>query len=225
MDIQDMNQAGLSGEFLAENESAAPPESQDSIQAIGLTRSSNEDESAKAEKRANLVLAVLFMAGMGVVYFMSMHNEPATANPLDVTSKTIVEHAVAEFQVKPVVNPDIDQVNMTPAEIALEMTTGIAKRQVPLDELKDNPFMLARKKRLSKPLEIVRKTPGITALQRAKELKLEGTLLVNGVFQAIISDQPLSVGQEISGWRVHEISDGQVTLKYRTLTHVLRKKR
>ena len=120
MDIQDMKQAGLAGEFLAENESAAPPESQEAIQAIGLTSSSIADESAKAQKRANLVLAVLFMAGMGVVYFMSMHNEPVKANASDITSKTIVDHAVEQFQTNAGGVPATDPSSMSLVELADE---------------------------------------------------------------------------------------------------------
>ena len=226
MDIQDMKQAGLAGEFLAENESAAPPESQEAIQAIGLTSSSIADESAKAQKRANLVLAVLFMAGMGVVYFMSMHNEPVKANASDITSKTIVDHAVEQFQTNAGGVPATDPSSMSLVELADEMTTGTAKRQVPLKELKDdNPFLLARAKR--KPLETAepaKKTPGMTALQRVRKLQLQSIVVTKDRSLAIISDRLLTVGQEISGWQVHEIGDELVTLKYRTLTHVLRKK-
>ena len=60
-DNQDMKQAGLTGEVLAENENTAPAEAQQTHQAAGTANGpSSAEESANAQKRANLVLAALF---------------------------------------------------------------------------------------------------------------------------------------------------------------------
>jgi hypothetical protein len=229
MDSQDMKQAGLAGEFLAENESPAPAEAQQTNQAaVPATGQSSAEESASAQKRANLVLAVLFLAGMALVYFMSMHDETTKANPLETASETIVNHAVQQFQTDPgnILGPD--EPDVSSVELAREMITGTAKRQVPLKELKGNPFVLAHGKQTkpkppkeTKPAGL---TPGATAVQRAEALQLQSIVIADNRSLAIISDRLLTVGHEIAGWRVHEIANGQVILKLGDLSYVLRKK-
>jgi len=233
MDSQDMRQAGLAGEFLAENETAAPSEAQQTHQAIGTANTpSSTEESANAQKRANIVLAVLFLAGMALVYFMSMHDQTTKAGSLEMASETIVNHAVKQFQGEPLSvtgdTPDADEPNTSPVELAREMITGTAKRQVPLKELKSNPFVLIPHKRAeperieaTKPVGL---TPGVTALQKAEALQLQSIVTANDRSLAIISDRLLTVGQEIAGWRVHEIGNGQVILKRGDLTYLLRVK-
>ncbi|MDP6634517.1 MAG: hypothetical protein QGG42_06445 [Phycisphaerae bacterium] len=228
-----MKQAGLAGEFLADNETAAPAETQQTLQAIGVSNGpSSADESASAQKRANVVLAVLFLAGMAVVYFMSMESETTQANPLEAASETIVDAAVQQFQTNPGAitgpPPDTEQADKSPVELAREMITGTPERQIPLKELKNNPFLLVADKRAraikpeaTKPVGI---TPRVTALQRAEALQLQSIVEANDRSLAIISDRLLTVGQEIAGWRVHEIGDGQVVLKRKNLSYVLRVK-
>jgi len=234
MDNQDMRQAGLVGEFLAENESNAPDETQQTHQAAGDTGApSSAEESANAQKRANIVLAVLFLAGMALVYFMSMNNETIKADPLETASETIVNHAVKQFQsngggVTGIDTTDTDKFNTSPVELAREMITGTAERQVPLKELKSNPFVLAPGKRTEpeKPKETkpTGLTPAATAVQKAEALQLQSIVIANDRSLAIVSDRLLTVGQKISGWRVHEIGNGRVLLKQGDLTYVLRVK-
>ena len=233
MDSQDMKETGLAGEFLAENEeNTAPTETQQTHQAADAANGpSSAEESANSQKRANLVLAVLFLAGMALVYFMSMHDETTKAGPLEMASETIVNAAVQQFQTDAGSvtgdTPDTDEPNMNPVELAHEMITGTAKRQVPLKELKDNPFVLVPGKRTkprptkTKPVGL---TPGATAVQRAEALRLQSIVIANDRSLAIISDRLLTVGQEIAGWRVQEIGNGQVILKRKDLTYVLRVK-
>ena len=233
MDSQNMRQTGLAGEFLGENENenTAPAEAQQTHQAVDTANGpSSVEESGNAQKRANLVLAVLFMAGMALVYFMAMHDQTTKANPLEMASETIVNAAVQQFQTDPGGisgdTQDTDEPDISPVELAREMITGTAKRQVPLKELKSNPFLLAPGKRSEpKPEETkpVGLTPGATAVQRAEALQLQSTMIADDRSLAIISDRLLTVGQEIAGWRVQEIGNGQVILKQGDLTYVLRR--
>lgn len=231
MGSEDVKQAGLAGEFLAENEPTAPVEAQQTHQAPATPGApSSVEESANAQKRANLVLAVLFLAGMALVYFMSMQDETIKAGALETASETIVDAAVQQFQTDTVGIsgdiPDTDRPNMSPVELAREMTTGTAKRQVPLKELKNNPFVFIPNKRSRpkrpKDAKPVGLTPGATAVQRAESLRLQSIVIANERSLAIISDRLLAAGQEIAGWRVHEIGNGQVILKWKDLTYVLR---
>jgi len=228
-----MRQTGLDGDFLAENETAAPIESPQTHQAIGAAKStSSAEESANAQKRANIVLAVLFLAGMALVYFMSMHDDTTKAGALEVASETIVNTAVHQFQIDSGSTTgdtrNTNEPNMNPVELAREMTTGTAKRQVPLKELKDNPFVLIPAKRAEpeRTVEVkpVGLTPGATAVQRAETLRLQSIVMANDRSLAIISDQLMTVGQEIAGWKVEKIGNGQVILKRKDLTYVLRVK-
>ena len=233
MDSQDMKQAGLAGDFLAEHETAAPAEAQQTHQAPDPAGGpSSAEESANAQKRANLVLAVLFLAGMGLVYFMSMHDETSKANPMELASETIVNSAVQQFHagagIAAADKPGADEPNASPVELAREMITGTAKRQIPLKELKGNPFVLVPERRAepetpgeAKPVGM---TPGATAVQKAEALRLQSIVVAKNRSLAIISDRLLTVGQEIAGWQVHEIGNGQVILKHKDLTYVLRVK-
>lgn len=234
MDSQDMKQAGLAGEFLADNEPTAPAEQQQqTLQAIGVPNGpSSAEESASAQKRANLVLAVLFMAGMGLVYFMAMRDGETAADPMQAASETIVDHAVKQFQGDPagVTGQPVsdDQSDASPVELAREMITGTSKRQVPLKDLKSNPFVLIPKKRTGpKRVESAGPsgpTPGMAALKKAATLRLQSIVVANDRSLAIISDRLLTVGQEVAGWRVHEIGNGQVILKRGDLSYTLRVK-
>jgi len=234
MDRQDMKQTGLSGEFLADNEPAAPlEETQPSIQAIGVSDSaSSAQESANAQKRANVVLAVLFLAGMAVVYFMSMQTSASAEDPLEAARETIVNDAVKQFQINPAaISADPGQAaapEKSPVELAREMMTGAPDRQIPLKQLKNNPFVLRPDKKAKREEPKVTKKPGITprvsALQKAESLQLQSIVIANNRSLAIISDRLLTIGQEIAGWKVHEIGNGQVTLKRGDLSYVLRVK-
>jgi len=232
MDRQDMKQTGLAGEFLGENEPVAASEQQPSIQAIGVSGPSAAEESANAQKRANVVLAVLFIAGMAVIYFMSMQTDAVKDDPMNEAREVIVSDAVRQFQINPVSIPgdpkQDDKPEKSPVEMAREMITGVPDRQVPLKQLKDNPFILKRDRKAEKvkPKDVkpVGVTPGVTALQRAEALVLQSIVISNDRSLAIISDRLLDVGQEIEGWRVEEIGNGQVTLKRKDLSYVLRVK-
>ncbi|MBT3199157.1 MAG: hypothetical protein HN350_04495 [Phycisphaerales bacterium] len=234
MGNQDMNQAGLTGEFLADNEPAAQPETQETHQAIGITSTGSPvEDSASAQKRANLVLAVLFLAGMGVVYFMSIQGKEAPPDPMQQVSETIVDAAVLHFQAKSPTVKNADAKNtkpeLSPVELAREMLTGTAKRQVPLKELKNNPFLLVpEQKDETEPVETVKTrgpTPGAEAIQKAEALKLQSIVIAKDRQLAIISDKLITVGQEIAGWTVAEIGNDQVQLKRKNLSFVLRLKK
>ena len=233
MDRQDMKQTGLAGEFLAENEPTAPNETQQTIQAVGVSGGpSSARESANAQKLANTVLAVLFLAGMSVVYFMSMQTEAAKDDPLAAARETIVNDAVRQFQISPTVVSDdpqqADQPERSPVELAREMIEGTPDRQIPLKQLKDNPFILKPDEQTReiqpKAPKTVGITPGVSALQKAQQLELQSIVTANNRSLAIISDRLIAVGQEIVGWRVHEIGNGQVTLKLNDLSYILRVK-
>ena len=233
MDSQDMNQAGLAGEFLAETEHQSPEEQPQAVQAIGVSSSqSAEEESAAAQKRANCVLAVLFLAGMGVVYFMSMQKDPDKVNPLEQASETIVNAAVLQFKTDPGAltgkKPGAKKPEISPAKLAREMITGTSERQVPLEDLKNNPFVLDRNSNAPKDPAVdkpVGPAPRESALQRAQALQLQSIVISDDRSLAIISDRLLGVGQEIAGWKVQEIGKGQVTLQRRDQKYILRVKR
>ncbi|MCP4375698.1 MAG: hypothetical protein GY794_05925 [bacterium] len=229
MDNQDVRQTGLDGDFLSENESNTPAKAQQTRPAIGAANgTSSAEESAMAQKRANLVLAILFLAGMAIVYFMSMHNDITEADPLGVANETIVNSAVQQFQADAAKTENAaDDGNMNPTEIAREMMTGTSKRQVPLDDLKDNPFVLVPASQSEHDPEEttpVGRSTGVTALQRAEALRLQSIVSTNNRSLAIISDRLVTVGQEIAGWKVEKIGNGQVILKRKDLTYVLRVK-
>jgi hypothetical protein len=169
---------------------------------------------------------------MAVVYFMSMETGAAAEDPLEAARETIVNDAVKQFQIKHVAIPDDPNKpggpEKSPVELAREMMNGAPDRQVPLKQLKDNPFVLTPDKKSKRDESVEAKkpqiTPGVTAVQRAEALRLQSIVIANGRSLAIISDRLLAVGQEIAGWKVHEIGKGQVTLKRKDLSYVLRVK-
>jgi len=221
-----MKQTGLAGDFLSEQtaqgESPQP--------AAQVKPSSASKESDKAQKRANLVLAGLFLAGMACVYMLSLHDEVTEAEPIEEARAAIVDQAVKQFDQAPPpgtggVRGDQD---LSPIERARDMIAGTARRQVPLDNLKANPFVLVPNKPLAvkakpsdKPKGI---TPGASAVQKAEALDLQSIVVSNNRSMAIISDRLVTVGQEVAGWRVEEIANGRVVLKFKDLAYVLRLK-
>jgi len=221
-----MKQTGLAGDFLSEHAS----EGESAHQAGQAKPSSASQESEKAQKRANLVLAALFLAGMGCVYMLSLHDDITKAEPIEKAREAVIDTAVKQFAQGPppgATSNARESQTPGPVELAREMIMGTAQRQIPLDNLKTNPFVLVPNKPVavkSEPAKPIGITPGATAVQKAEALKLQSIVVANNRSLAIISDRLVTVGQEVGGWRVHEIGNGQVILKWRDLTYVLRVK-
>jgi len=183
------------------------------------------DGRFSAMANGNLVLVVLFAAGVLGVYLLSLQGGPAVASAEDMKNQVRVDTALKQLKI----------VNQHGKRGTLDTFYYEARqRQIPLKELKDNPFVYVP----PKPAAV---TPGSAkmraaiAAQRArtlqqageamkalKSLQLESVLSGSSGSIAMISGDLVVRGQKIKGWTVERIEPRQVMLSWQGHEHTLK---
>ena len=228
MPSEDVNQIGLTGEFrpydFARGNSLSPEGAQQAGEAQAdethpLEMLVHEGQSARA---ANLVLAGLFIAGMACVYLLSLHDGPARATAQQQAAELQVDSALKRLQ-KPAKGSAKPEA--TAQEMINDLFERVCDRQVPLSNLRGNPFAFvpqAAAPVLVKDDKTNRMNPATAALQRAEALRLQSIVVAENGTAAVISDNLLTVGQKVAGWTVAAIRGRCVVLKWKKLTYVLK---
>jgi hypothetical protein len=176
--------------------------------------------------RANLMLAVLFAAGIVGLWMLSLRNGPQQASAQQKSVEMKIDAALTQFGA------------ITAGKSATETAAVVdtfyyeaKQRQVPADELEGNPFVYVAPTSDSTP-DATSSTPQpaarteqaqtkAKALSAVKQLKLQSVLMGNGGVTAMISNNLLTKGQSIHGWTVTEITSRTVTLEWDDQQYVL----
>jgi hypothetical protein len=105
------------------------------------------------------------------------------------------------------------------------------QRQVPPEQLVDNPFRMVLPQALPAPAEVqgpphtVAPDPEVLALAEAedniRDLTLQSVLTGSAGSTAIVSNEVLTVGQNVRGWTVVEIAPKQVVLQWKSHRHIM----
>jgi hypothetical protein len=103
-----------------------------------------------------------------------------------------------------------------------------SSRQIPQDELNTNPFRFKAPPSMQQVRteenpsgRLVNAEEWKVALAAAQKLKLQSVLSGNGQTLAMISNNLLTVGEEIEGWKIESIDARSVTLRWRDRTYLL----
>ncbi len=173
--------------------------------------------------RSNIFLVVLFVGAAAAVYGLSLRKGPTEASAEQKTIECRVDSAIlriANAAPTDVKTPSSGQVT---GRILKTFYDQIAKRQIPLRDLKKNPFVLVRTKRkiisvVRKPskAKVVKKSPQEISREEAlaalKTLHLQSVMMGRNGGTALISNNLFTVGQTIEGFKIKSINSKLVVL-------------
>lgn len=173
--------------------------------------------------RSNIFLVVLFVGAAATVYGLSLRKGPAEASAEQKTMECRVDSAIlriADTSSTDVKTPSSGQVT---SQILKTFYDQVTERQIPLRDLKKNPFVFVPAKRAiipvvkksskAKPPE---KTPEEISREEAlaalKTLQLQSVMMGRNGGTALISNNLLTVGQTIEGFKIKSVSPRLVVL-------------
>lgn len=177
----------------------------------------------------NLLLIALFAAALGALYLLRLRATPAQASAEQLRVQSEVDAALTNLSnVRLAAReptdgaPDVADVFYFEAE----------HRQIPLSELRGNPFVFVAPSPKTYPLVPLKTGAQETnkeeaqqlseALAAVKTLRLQSVLTGEHGATAMISNNLLTEGQKIRGWTVESIRSRQVVLIWQGHTYVLR---
>lgn len=173
--------------------------------------------------RSNIFFVVLFVGGAATVYGLSLRKGPAAASAEQKMVETQVNSAILR-----IANEDSTEVK-TPSSgqitsrVLKNFYDQIAERQIPLSDLEKNPFVFIPAApatpivvRNPPKTEVIEKSPEEKSHEEAmvvlKALRLQSVMMGRDGGTAIISDNLLTVGQTIEGFKIKSISPRLVVL-------------
>jgi hypothetical protein len=183
-----------------------------------------------------VVLGLLLLVGIGSVYFLKQRCGPAKASASEVATQTEVERALDGIRT---IDPQAVQ---RTEQLVASFYYEPKRRQVRVDRIEENPFLLRLDPDLDKKLaarqgqdevepgqeEAAASRHGSAqqaltqAVQRLNSLSLQSTMVrPDGRSRALISDFVLNVGDSIQGWTIKEIRGDHVVLTWRRHQHRL----
>lgn len=169
----------------------------------------------------NLGLLLMFAAGIGAIYLLSLRKGPAEASADLRTAELQVNEALARFGLQ----GDTNKTSASAVVASFYLQTK--QRQIPVDH---NPFVFrlpnqpvvsqedADQKRADEEIEKAE----AEALEDVKMLQLQSILTGANGATAMISNNLLTEGQKIQGWTVTKIEADRVILQFKERQHILR---
>jgi hypothetical protein len=183
-----------------------------------------------------VVLGLLLMVGIGSVYFLKQRCGPAKASASEVATQTEVERALDGIRT---IDPQAVQ---RTEQLVASFYYEPKRRQVRVERIEENPFLLRLDPDLDKKLAAREATDEgepaesdaapsrhgsgqqalAQAVRRLNSLSLQSTMVrPEGQSRALISDFVLNVGDSIQGWRITEIRGDHVVLTWGRHEHRL----
>jgi len=195
-----------------------PPPSQAPGLAVG-------DGMLRYANKANLVLVGLFAAGLLCLYLLSFRNGPAEASAQQSTAEMQVDTALIQF-VKTPVDPKRKRLAES---LVQQFYLDVTQRQIPLSDLSDNPFVFVPPPGTAKATTPAPAAPKpavniaeAQAMESVSKLQLQSILMGSHGATAMISNNLLTEGQAIVGWKVSKIRTREVILTRGNKTYVLK---
>jgi hypothetical protein len=176
--------------------------------------------------RNNLVLAGLFLGGIAVIAVLHFKAGPQTAAAASTANDTQMDTLLASLtQVKN------DCRSAASSSVIHQFYFEAKQRQVPPEQLTGNPFRMVLPQAPPAPAELqgppqaAAPDPEVLALAEAldniRDLTLQSVLTGSSGATAIVSNEVLTVGQNVRGWTVVEIAPKQVVLQWKSHRHIM----
>ena len=188
-------------------------------------------------RRANILLVVLFLGGGAAVYGLSLRKGPTEASAEQKVAETAIDSALLRLTQKPPGTPGDRKAGGLTRDLAESFVTEIRQRQVPLSDLAKDPFVFVAPPQSAAAMSIGRTTaatkgPAAAATPEQQDrdrmmaalakLRLQSVMMgQGGGGTALISNNLLSVGQDIEGFTIKSITPKAVVLSWREEEFVL----
>ncbi len=192
----------------------------------GPTLPSNCEDKLGPLSSTNLILAILFAAGIFGVYLLSLNGGLAKASAQQQAVETSVDNALVLLN-----NSTLNKKeSKEEKEIVQAFYYEARQRQIPLKNLKTNPFVYeppryspaspykADKIQIIEPQQ---EPDVLSAYETAEKLTLQSVLKGSSGATAMISNNLLAEGQKIGPWTVSEIRNRKVILRWGEHEYVL----
>ncbi|HAU36609.1 MAG TPA: hypothetical protein DCX07_02690 [Phycisphaerales bacterium] len=197
------------------------------FEAAGGDHAAKTAHPRHAVSKGNLMLLGLFISGLVAVYLMSLRTGPQEATAEQQTAQKQVDLALAQFLATPASNA---QRNLA-ASVVDNFYSDTRQRQIPRDQLRSNPFEYrapaSRQVAVAataddapppEPKDLAQEQ----AMEAVRQLTLQSVLVGSHGATAMVSNNLLTEGQTISGWKVEKIRPDEVVLTWKNQKHVLR---
>lgn len=173
----------------------------------------------------NLLIAAVFAASLLGLYIYSVSQGPQKASAQEQLVEAQVNSAILTIRAISQAGPMGRSANKVVEAFYYEAR----QRQVPIEKLSGNPFVFIPPEPTEpKVVEVeipqeanLQEKELSDALAEVKNLKLQSVMLGSSNAIAMISNNLLSVGQEINGWTVVSIAPRKVVLSWKDHKHVL----
>ncbi len=173
--------------------------------------------------RSNIFMVVLFVGAAATVYGLSLRKGPDEASAEQKTMEYQVDSAILRIANASTTNVKMPSSGQVTSRILKTFYEQITKRQIPLRDLKKNPFVNVCAKPAIGPIVKMSskaKTPEKSPEEISKEatmaafktLHLQLVMMGSDGGTAIISNNLLAVGQTIEGFKIKSISPKLVVL-------------
>jgi hypothetical protein len=174
--------------------------------------------------RANLLLIGLFAAGIGFVWFLSQRNGPTQASAQDQAMEAQVNQFISQVESG---DPVVDEQGQ---EIIQIFYRDLTRRQVPLEQLRVNPFVFARPagedagpaEPTETEAELARRRRIRQLQDEARRLSLQSIMSSSRGATAIVDNELVRQGQSLGSFTVESITAETVVLRWEDQTFTLR---
>ncbi len=176
----------------------------------------------------NMLIVAVFAASLIGLYIYSISRGPKEASAKEQLVEAQVDNAILTLKALSQTSPKSNSATRMVEAFYYEAK----QRQVPLEKLNGNPFIFIPPEPVEPAEPEVKefdKTPEPNAQEKeladamaeVKKLKLQSVMVGSSSAIAMISNNLLSVGQEISGWTVTSIAPRKVVLSWKDQKYVL----
>lgn len=189
----------------------------------GVSRHQKRNSYKTQMMRSNIFLIVLFIGGAAAVYGLSLRKGPAEASAEQQTVEIQVDSAILRIANEEPNKAKAPSSGQITSQILENFYDRIAERQIPLSDLKKNPFVFVPTappkpivvKNSSDP-KAVEKSPEEKRREETtaafKTLHLQSVMMGRDGGTALISNNLLTAGQTIEGFKIKSISPRLVVL-------------
>ncbi|MDY7011428.1 MAG: hypothetical protein SVV80_11860 [Planctomycetota bacterium] len=190
----------------------------------GANRQQKRKSAYRAQMiRSNIFLIVLFVGGAAAIYGLSLRKGPDEASAEQQMAETQVDSAILRIANEDPIKAKTPSSGQITSRVLKNFYDRIAERQIPLSELKKNPFVFVPAApvtpfvvKSSSQSGTTEKSPEEKRREETtailKTLHLQSVMMGRDGGTALISNNLLTVGQTIEGFKIKSISPRLVVL-------------
>jgi len=176
-------------------------------------------------QRSTVMLSVMFLGGIAWVLFVSRQLDPAGQLPGEDVRKSLVSAGLVDMERLATAPKNYRDRTETMKRVIYYQARH---RQIPLEDLKENPFMLLPLQKNTSPPEpetqpavVEEPPPEPEPAPKIDDLRVQ-SIVVGENSCAMISGHLVTEGQCLRGWAVADIKEDRVVLQWKDQRRVLK---